>query len=356
MIRPRMIHRCLVAVAVAFLGPVWSAEAAETAPSADFARASAQPHEPVDVGGRRLNLFCMGDGPRTVLFEAGGSDWSDVWALVQPVVAQQARACAYDRAGLGYSDPAPLPRTPLAIVQDLHALIAAAKLKTPLVLVGHSLGGFDAKLYAALYPEDVAGLVLIDPAEDRTAQRVRMLLRGRFGPSLAARSELLDLTMFAWLTDRYDRCAEAARDKPLDPGSPTYRRCTDPVRPQLGPDVAAARARIQATAAYQAAQASEISNSVYADERADPVYEGLFRRGAFGRKPLVVLTHGDFDRQDQLDVASQAAGIALHQETARLSRTGRHRVVPGTGHYIQLDAPESVTAAISEVLAALPRS
>jgi hypothetical protein len=106
--------------------------------------------------------------------------------------------------------------------------------------------------------------------------------------------------------------------------------------------------------AYQAAQASEILNSVYADERADPVYADLFGPGAFGRKPMVVLTHGVYDPQDPLDVAGQAVGVELHRQTARLSKVGRHRVVPGTTHYIQLDAPQAVISAISEVLQALP--
>lgn len=313
----------------------------------------AKPHDLIDVGGRRLNLFCMGSGPRTVLFESGGSDWSDVGALVQPSVAQTARACVYDRAGLGHSDPAVLPRTPAAIAEDLHALVKAAKLGR-VVIVGHSLGGFNAKLFAALYPDDVAGLVLLDPSEDRTAARVRALLRQQFGASVAARSEFQDLTFFAFLTERYARCAEAGRSGPLEAGSSTYRRCTDPPRARLGPEIAAARARIQVGGAYQAAQASEILNSVYASERADPVYADLFRPGAFARKPLVVLTHGDFDPDDPMDAASQAAGVALHRETARLSKVGRHRVVPASGHYIQLDAPDAVVRAVAEAVAALP--
>lgn len=341
------------AVAAALCGPAHAADPGTLAVSPGLGAEYAKPHDLIDVGGHKLNLFCMGSGTRTVLFESGGSDWSDVWALVQPAVARQARACVYDRAGLGYSDPAFLPRTPAAIAEDLHALTKAAKLG-PLVVVGHSLGGFNAKLYAALYPDDVVGLVLIDPSEDRTAARVRPLLRQKYGASIAARSELQDLTFFAYLTDRYGRCAEAARLAPLEPASQTYRRCTDPPREPLGPEIAAARARIQVTGAYQAAQASEILNSVYAGERADPVYADLFRPGAFGAKPLVVLTHGNFDADDPMDTASQAAGIALHRQTAALSKIGKHRVTPATNHYIQLDAPDEVVTAISEVLAALP--
>jgi pimeloyl-ACP methyl ester carboxylesterase len=346
----------LAILAAAILAP-GAALAAGPPPSLapELGRAYVQPHDAIDIGGRRLNLFCMGSGKRTVLFDSGGSDWSDIWALVQPAVAQEARACTYDRAGLGHSDPAPMPRTPVAIVEDLHALIAAAKLPTPLVLVGHSLGGFNVKLYAALYPQDVAGLVLVDPAEERSAERTRAMLRKRFGPSLAVRAELLDNTFATMLHERYRRCAETARDKALDPDSLGYRRCTDPPRLQLGPEIVAARRRIQATGVYQAAQASEIVNSVYGDARGDPLYAELFRRGAFGRRPLVVLTHGIFDPGDPLDVAGQAAGVALHEETARLSAAGKHRVVPDTHHNIELDAPDAIVAAVHEVLAELDR-
>jgi len=308
------------------------------------------PHQLVDIGGRRLNLFCMGSGKRTVLFDSGGSDWSVIWALVQPAVAREARACSYDRAGLGHSDAAPMPRTPISIVEDLHSLIAVAKLPTPLVLVGHSLGGFNVKLYAALYPQDVAGLVLVDPSEERSDERVRNILRTRFGPSLASRSELLDQTFLTFLVDRYRRCAELARDKPLDPASPDYRRCSDPVRPLLGPEIAAERLRIQVTPTYQAAQASEIVNSVYGDPRGAPVYKDLFRPGAFGNRPLIVLTHGRYNPADPLDSASQAAGLALHLETTRLSRGGIHRTVPDSSHNIEVDAPGAIIGAVHDVL------
>lgn len=350
--------RSLLAALAATLTPLAAIAAEEStpAPATQVGREYARAHDMIDVGGRKLNLYCMGSGPRTVLFDAGGSDWSDVWALVQPAVAKKTRACAYDRAGLGHSDPSPRPRTPVEIAQDIHALVASAHLATPLVVVGHSLGGFNVKLYAALYPDEVAGLVLLDPAEDRTAARVRPLLRSRFGASIAARSELADLTFFAWLTERYTRCAEAARETPLDPASPIYRRCTDPARTALGPEIAAERTRLQVSGAYQAAQASEILNSVYASDRADPVYADLFVPGAFGRKPMVVLTHGVYDPEDPLDVAGQAAGVALHRQTSRLSKVGQHRLVPGTTHYIQLDAPQVVTAAIAEVVQALPQT
>lgn len=347
------MRRLLLAAAL-LAGAGAAAGAAPPAPdvSARFVSAGQR----VEVApGRGLNLVCMGSGDRTVLFDAGGSDWSVVWALVQPRIARRARACSYDRAGLGFSDPGPGPRSPIAIVEDLHRLIAAAGLKGPIVMVGHSLGGFNVKLHAALYPDDVAGLVLIDPAEERTWDRTRSWAVAGYGPVLAARSELLDQRFIAALAQRYRECALAAKPAGLDVAAPIYRRCTDPARPQLGPDIAAAREKIQVTAAYQDAQASEIASSVYGDSQADAVYRTLFHGHPFGARPLIVLTHAEAASADPLDELGREQGLVLHRETAALSRRGTHRLVSGAGHYIQLDRPDVVAAAIESVLDQLGR-
>ena len=136
----------------------------------------------------------------------------------------------------------------------------------------------------------------------------------------------------------------------LDPTSQTYRRCTDPVRPLLGPGIAEVRETAQVTRTYQNAQASEVGWSVYGDDRSDAIYESLFRPAAFGSLPMVVLTHEDPPSADPLDHLGSEQSLRLHRETARLSTRGNHRLVPRSGHYIQLDRPDEVIAAIEEVL------
>ena len=116
----------------------------------------------VDVGGYALYLHCAGAGSPTVVLEAGGDDVAETWSLVQPEVANFTRVCSYDRAGLGQSDPGPEPRDSVQIVEELHTLLANAGIEGPYVLVGHSLGGMYARLFADRYREEVVGLVLVD--------------------------------------------------------------------------------------------------------------------------------------------------------------------------------------------------
>jgi pimeloyl-ACP methyl ester carboxylesterase len=345
--------RLLVAAALAAV-TLAAAQPAATQPGVPTVAIGAEyvgPHLLVDVGGgRKINMVCMGSGKVTVLFDSGLSDWSSIWALVQPGVAKGARACSYDRAGMGYSDPSADPRSTISIVEDMHKLVHQGGLKTPLVLVGHSLGGFNVKLYAALYPADVGGLVLVDPAEDRIGDRTRNLLRRRFGSAIAARAELLDQSEMTKAIAHYGACAAAARVHTLDPSSGFYKSCTDPVRAPLGSVIAGDRARLQVERAYQETQASELSNSVYADARGDHAYAMLFHPGAFGDKPLIVLTHSIYDRTDPIDAAGFAAWNEVHEQTARLSRNGRNRLVPNTHHNIEVDDPQAIVDAVSQVM------
>ena len=115
-----------------------------------------------DVGGHKLHLTCTGQGSPTVILETGLGSTSSAWALVQPAVASSTRACAYDRAGVGWSEAGPEPRDARQISSELHALLQGAGEVGPYVLIGHSNGGLYSRMYASMHPTDVAGLVLIE--------------------------------------------------------------------------------------------------------------------------------------------------------------------------------------------------
>jgi pimeloyl-ACP methyl ester carboxylesterase len=120
------------------------------------------PGQLVDVGGYRLHIQCVGTGSPTVVLDAGLGGASLDWSLVQPALGTTTRVCAYDRAGMGWSDPGPAPRTPGQIARELHTLLTKAGIPGPYVLVGHSLAGKNVRMYTLQYPEEVAGLVLVD--------------------------------------------------------------------------------------------------------------------------------------------------------------------------------------------------
>jgi pimeloyl-ACP methyl ester carboxylesterase len=146
---------------LAGIGAMYQAQAAARA-----AKDNPPPGKLVDVGGHRLHITCMGEGSPTVVLEAGLSCTSLDWSHVLPAIAQFTRVCAYDRAGCGWSDPGPWPRTGQTIVNELHTLLDEGGVTGPLVLVGHSYGGLLVRLYASYYPDAVAGLVLVDAAHE----------------------------------------------------------------------------------------------------------------------------------------------------------------------------------------------
>ena len=116
----------------------------------------------VDIGGRELYIECQGTGPPTVVLEAGLTGDHRTWGQVAPQLADSARVCAYDRANVPPSDPAPGPRTAADAVDDLEALLTEAEIEGPIVLVGFSMGGLISQLYAATHPDDIAAMVLVE--------------------------------------------------------------------------------------------------------------------------------------------------------------------------------------------------
>lgn len=120
------------------------------------------PGQLVDVGGYRLHIHCAGTGTPTVVIDAGLGDWSTTWGFVQQEVAKTTRICTYDRAGLGWSEAGPLPRNAGQHAKELHTLLQNAQIPAPYVMVGHSLGGLDIRIFVHDYPSEVAGVVLVD--------------------------------------------------------------------------------------------------------------------------------------------------------------------------------------------------
>lgn len=122
-----------------------------------------------DVGGHRLHLHCRGEtqaGFPAVVLEAGAGSDSRSWREVQTALASETLVCAYDRAGYAWSDPGPKPRTAERIAGELHTLLANAGIAPPYILVAHSFGAFPARRFAIDYPQDTAGLVLVDPTDE----------------------------------------------------------------------------------------------------------------------------------------------------------------------------------------------
>src|ERR671920_305817 len=162
----RRIWRPLLGLVVAFLvlaivGAIYQAIATMRAE-----RAYPPPGEMVDVGGYSLHINCAGQGRPTVVLDAGSGEWSAQWVRVQQEVSDTTRVCAYDRAGMGWSEMGPEPRDARQISSELHTLLSKAGIEGPYVLVGHSFGGIYMQTYAARYPEEVAGVALVDSSTE----------------------------------------------------------------------------------------------------------------------------------------------------------------------------------------------
>ena len=158
----RWIGRALLLLIVALLvlavsGAIYQAIATERAE-----RAYPPPGEMVDVGGYSLHINCVGQGSPTVVLDAGSGEMSAHWVWVQREVSDTTRVCAYDRAGMGWSEMGPQPRDAKQISSELHALLTKAGIDGPYVLVGHSFGGLYMQTYAARYPDEVAGVSLVE--------------------------------------------------------------------------------------------------------------------------------------------------------------------------------------------------
>jgi pimeloyl-ACP methyl ester carboxylesterase len=297
--------------------------------------------------GRRLNLFCLGhagpgrSGP-TVLLDSGHGESMVVWHAVQGAVARFARVCAYDRAGFGFSDPPRRRPDALAAVHDIHALLAAAGIKTPVLYVGHSVSGLYGVLLQALYPGDVAGEVLVDPAFAGQSQAMMATLP----PAVRAGAVAMYKARLQHMRD----CATMA--------APLPKSCLEgeagPAR--LGPKLAAFQQEQIASPGYQKTNAEEYAAILPGDDDSANQKIMAAHPTGFGDKPLIVLTHSGMSYPGATPaqtVEIEKAWNLGHDRLAALSTRGSNTVVPGSGHYIQLDQPQAVIAAIRRALGQL---
>jgi pimeloyl-ACP methyl ester carboxylesterase len=322
-------------VVIASLVATNLAFAAEQAPKVDSTLdVYTKPGLLVDIGeGRHLNLRCAGSGSPTVIFESGAIADSMAWYKVQPPVANSTRACAYDRAGYGFSDGGPLPRDVNASAEDLHALIVASHLQTPVVLVGHSLGTNIVRRYADAYPKDVAAIVLLDPPAQNiaefSAQWQKTEDEGRAG-ELAAISA----------------CEQAAEKGQLDPPAPAQKDCLRGPNPQFSVALNAAQRAYKIKPAFWKTVLSVMETN------GDLYRQSVSARENHGAIPLIVLepdsTNADAPPADRK--ALDAATVKTHQLIAATSKRGKIMPVAHSSHDVQFDRPDAVVSAVKEAV------
>jgi len=293
----------------------------------------------VDIGGgRRLNLNCVGQGSPTVIFEQGGEGNILNWRKVQPAITAITRTCFYDRAGFGFSDPPDKPVTVVNVTDDLHKLLQIAGIGGPIVLVGHSIGGLYATVYADRFPSEVSGLVLIDPA-----------FAGQFDfGTPAQRASNLDHDVKAENESGW-ACVKLVEHEDFAAGVPGLCQ----VFPKgETPAEAVYLQRPVMTGSWYRAEMSQ-SESLFRPNSEDTREETAVRR-TFGDKPVIVLTSEKIAFDDWQDEAMRKAFSqhwrAGHDALAARSARGESIVVGGSDHFIQRSAPAAVIQAVEKVV------
>ena len=295
----------------------------------------------VDIGGRRLHLNCSGEGSPTVVLESSAGYFSLAWALVQPGVASFTRVCSYDRAGYAWSDAGPEPRTMAQIVFELHSLLAAAGEKGPYLMAGEAMGGAIVRTFAAQYPKDVAGMVLVESVHEDDQifvtdkmHRLRETAQKREIPAVKTSLETpAERETLVWITTKV-----AA----YPPGDPRSKLPPDLQRIWL---VARKQDKYNFAANSEFAYLPEEMEKLHAETAADPQ--------PLGKKPLIVLTREvAFDRAaGGIQPAEIERGRKDRQaQLARLSANSKLIIVKNSGHDIYLDQPQAVVDAIHQVV------
>jgi pimeloyl-ACP methyl ester carboxylesterase len=263
------------------------------------------PGKLVDIGGFKLHINCKGEGEPTVVFDSGMADDSLAWYKVQPQVAKFTRACSYDRAGLGWSEPSPNPRTSATIVKELHTLLRISNIPPPYILVGHSFGGMNVRLYAHSYPGEVAGLILVDSSSPDQFRLLPQSIQA-YNASFLRRQGYFQATMLVGWPRISGWCDNWPADVRIQ------RRTTECRRQPW----------ITHIAEY---------------EGFDKSSREVAKASTLGSLPLIVLSH---DTSSAGPVAT--AWMTMQKNLANLSTRGVLEVVSGGTHNLQEDHPGAV--------------
>jgi pimeloyl-ACP methyl ester carboxylesterase len=280
-------------------------------------RFNPMPGRLIDAGGRMMHIDCTGEGLPTVILDSGLGDTFLSWRKVQPEIAKVARVCSYDRAGLGYSDSSPQPRTSKVIAEELHALLQAANIQPPYILVGHSMGGYDVRVYASLYRSEVAGMVLVDASHPDQENRFPRELKDMEG-SWRREAEFLAYTAPFGIPRLIGFCDDQVVERAAECNFDSAREAVAELKafPQSAAETAAT--------------------------------------GTLGDMPLAVLSHDpdkpSADLPPDLAKPTNEAWEKMQQELAHLSTRGTQAIAKGSSHYIQLDRPDMVIDAVRAVV------
>ncbi len=304
------------------------------------------PGRRIDIGGYRLNIVCAGSGSPTVIFDAGLEDWSPSWSKVQPVIARSTRTCSYDRAGNGWSDAGPSPRSSDAIVSELHALLAAAHESPPYILVGHSFGGYNMRLFADRYLDEVAGIVLVDSShEDQAAitSAESPDARAQWRAFLASLRRCYGLAQVGAIRRTPGARAACAGQFFRGLPEPTFSARLNAILLQ----------EAQAPKQYAASLGEALGFDTFSATQVRRA------RRSFGAIPLRILTatHHFTDTpttpiaQRRREAQFERGWRALQRSWLSLSSNARQTLAAHSGHYVQLDQPDLVIGAIREELA-----
>lgn len=284
------------------------------------------PGRMVDVGGYKMHIQCMGHGSPTVVMDAGSNEFSVQWTSVQSKVAIYSRVCVYDRAGLGWSARGYNPRTSSFMVKELHQLLENADEPGPYVMVGHSFGGLNARLYTHEYPEQVQGLVLVDSAHEDQIERI---------PALEDVGKKMTL-LFKVMQLAYKTGALAVSPESI------------PDRGLTGDALDQYRAVLATKNHFKAAE--EESRALAAS------FEEIKAMNvtSLGNLPLVVVSRGmkaPLMGMEESDLAAyESSWKNMQSELVSLSSNGRQMKALHSGHYIHLSEPQVVIRAVREVL------